>query len=425
MIQKSAGKYKGWDVWTIENQWIKLQVAPDLGGRIIQLEMNGYEFFFNNPLLEGYNPGETRLGTNGSWLNFGGEKIWPAPQGWDSPTQWPGPPDPVLDSGSYPIANSGQENGFLMVSPFDQYTGLQIDKEVFLSDKSSEVSIRATFSNKSKEPVKWSVWPVCQMNTPGSNIENQYQIVCPVNPKSIFTNGYKVLHGLANNPQYQTDSYGNLVVGYQYLVGKAGLDASSNWLAFLDKKAGKVFALFFQYDEGGQYPDNTSVQIWTQGRGNIYSRNRIIEFPNDQTKNPPYMEMEILSPLQEIEPGGHFDYEYRMLACSVPEVEDIKEVTPWGVIASPLKAHIKKNEILIDGKYGFFSEGIIKLQLYDSGNNTAGLYEQKVSPAEGAAFNLKIEKRNFNQETGISAGLFDMEGHFVKKIEKISLNNRI
>ena len=36
-----------------------------------------------------------------NWKNYGGAKTWPAPQGWDGAGQWPGPPDPVLDSGRY------------------------------------------------------------------------------------------------------------------------------------------------------------------------------------------------------------------------------------------------------------------------------------------------------------------------------------
>jgi hypothetical protein len=74
--------YKGWKVRSLESRWIKLYITPHLGGRIIQLEMDGFEFFFVNPLLAGKELDSTRLGEHGSWLNFGGEKIWPAPQGW-------------------------------------------------------------------------------------------------------------------------------------------------------------------------------------------------------------------------------------------------------------------------------------------------------------------------------------------------------
>ena len=117
--------YNGWNVSLLKNQWLKLSIAPQLGGRIIQLEMNGYEFFFVNRQLAGKEPDSTRLGPNGTWPNFGGEKIWPAPQGWDSPNQWPGPPDPVLDSGVYEVDKDDSENKVLtLLSPFDSYTCL-------------------------------------------------------------------------------------------------------------------------------------------------------------------------------------------------------------------------------------------------------------------------------------------------------------
>ena len=84
MIQKTNGKYKGWNVCSLENPLIKLHIAPNLGGRIIQLNMNDSEFFFvnrigafnffANGLLEGKEPDSTRLDENGTWLNFGGEK---------------------------------------------------------------------------------------------------------------------------------------------------------------------------------------------------------------------------------------------------------------------------------------------------------------------------------------------------------------
>ena len=38
-------------------------------------------------------------GSIAAWKNYGGGKTWPAPQGWDRPDQWHGPPDPVLDTG--------------------------------------------------------------------------------------------------------------------------------------------------------------------------------------------------------------------------------------------------------------------------------------------------------------------------------------
>ena len=425
--------YKGWKVWSLENRWIRLYIAPHLGGRIIQLKMSDHEFFFVNPLLSGKEPDSTRLGEHGSWLNFGGEKIWPAPQGWNSADQWPGPPDPVLDSGVYSLAESslGGGNGVTLTSPYDQYTGLQIGKELLLSESCSELTVRATFTNKNTVPKKWSVWPVLQMNTSGTGIENQYRIVCPVNPESKFENGYKVMHGLVNNPQYQINADGHVVVGYQYLVGKIGMDNDSNWTAFIDTKSGKVLVLLFQYQKDKTYPDDTCVQVWTSGRGSIYSGNRIKEYKNDKELNPPYMEMELLSPLQEIQPGESIQFEYRMLTCTIPAKEEIRSVNQFSVIASPLQLLVKDDVISITGKYGFFKDGIVKLRMEDDAGNIleswSGLYSEKAGPLDGIDLEFEINntKGLFDKTAIISVDFFDENNLYLEEIDKILLNKLI
>ena len=423
--------YKGWKVASLENRWMKLYVAPHLGGRMIQLEMEDHEFFFVNSLLAGKEPDSTRLGGNGTWLNFGGEKIWPAPQGWDSSDQWPGPPDPVLDSGEYALsANNKTGNALKLTSPFDRYTGLQITKEVSVSETRSEVNVRATFKNRGNVVKNWSVWSVLQMNA-SEERTGQYQIVCPVNQDSKFSNGYKIMHGLVNNPQYQVDPHGNMVVSYQYLVGKVGLDTDSNWIAYIDTKSGKVFVLMFQYQKDKPYPDDTCVQIWTAGRGIIYSRNLIKEHKNDKELNPPYMEMELLSPLQEIQPGKSIQFEYRMLTCTIPVKEEIRSVNQSSVIASPLLLVIQGDVVLLTGKYGFFKEGIVKLQMKDEAGNILeslpGLYSEKADPLTGIdlVFEMKIKKELFDQVSIISVDFFDVDNLYLEEIDKIVLNKLI
>ncbi len=123
-------EYKNWKACLLENRWIRLYAVAQLGGRLIQMEMDGYEFFFVNPLLAGKEPGPDRLGASRTGLNFGGEKIWPAPQGWDAPDQWPGPPNPILDSGEYTAELSeNSRNELRLTSPVDPCTDLQISRE--------------------------------------------------------------------------------------------------------------------------------------------------------------------------------------------------------------------------------------------------------------------------------------------------------
>jgi len=420
-------KHKGWDVKSLKNQFIKLRVAPELGGRILQVEMDGHEFLFVNPLLEGIIPDETRLGTNGSWLNFGGEKIWPAPQGWDTCEQWPGPPDPVLDSGVYNISTVSDDNNgvaLMLQSPFDERTGLQIKRKISLEKNRSAVTIEASFDNNTNKPLRWSLWPVVQMNTPGES-DDRYRVVCPVNPNSKFEHGYKVMHGLANSPQNQRDSFGNVVVSYQYLAGKIGLDADAGWMAMLDSVSGKVFVLRFDCEENELYPENTSMQVWTQGRGIIFSRNRIAEFVNDRIQNPPYLELEILSPIKKIEPGKSIQFNYKMLCTTIsPYNESIYNVKSVAVIASPLNCEMIGEKTIISAGYGVFSYGKIQVLLrINSRNNSQQdviLYEKDVSPFVAADFSFSVKSGQlFGGNASLIAMLCDMDDNSQEIIEQI------
>ena len=415
-------KYRNWDSYLLENPWVKLYVTPQLGGRIIQMEMDGYEFFFVHPLLAGKEPGSTRLGENGSWLNFGGEKIWPAPQGWNSPDEWPGPPDPVLDSGEYTTEiNNENENALKQISPFDPYTGLQIIKEVSVDKSRLEVKVLVTFKNKGNEVKNWSIWPVLQLKTL-EETAGQYHVVCPVNPASRFSNGYKIMHGLVNNPQYKIDNHGNLRVDYQYLVGKIGLDTNSKWAAFVDTKTGKVLVLMFQHEKDKTYPENTSFQVWTAGRGMVYSRNVVREHLNDKMLNPPYLEMELLSPLMKIQPGKEFQYEYRMLACTIPKNQTVKSACEFGVVVTPLTINQQEKGVVIQARYGVFSEGILKIHKTKVSENEPPLclYETKVSPLEGITIELFIDDNSLT-ECFVSVGLYDLDNHLTEEIDKIKI----
>jgi len=426
-VKQHNGTYKGWNVRTLENKLIKLHVAPELGGRIIQLEMNGYEFLFVNPSLFGQKPVYTSLGEYGKWQNFGGEKIWPAPQGWNSPNQWPGPPDPVIDSGAYDIQYSDEPKSgskVKLTGTFDRHTGLQIERDIVLSGNRSEVTANVTFTNQSNVTRTWSVWPVCQLNTSEISSDNRYKIVCPTNPESRFSRGFKVMHGLVNNPQFKINSSGYLEVGYQYIVGKIGVDTVANWVAFIDEDKGKVFVLKFRLQADQSYPDHTSVQIWTQGKGMIYSRNQIREFGDDRKLNPPYMEIELLSPLQEIHPGKNIKFEYRMLTATIPSWETIKEITEIGIIASPLNVEHTENEIYIKAKYGVFSKGTISVGLKEFPNEkSVVIYNKQVSPEEGIDITVGFnQKKKFKRGSCISVGLFDQYNHFLGELEKTEIN---
>jgi hypothetical protein len=197
------------------------------------------------------------------------------------------------------------------------------------------------------------------------------------------------------------------------------MDTNSGWAAFIDKKSGKAFILMSQFQEGKLYPENTSFQVWTSGCGMVYSRNVIRQHPDDKKLNPPYMEMELLSPLQEIVPGKEIQYEYRMLTTTIPANETAKSVNEFGVIAKPLCLKPAENRILIQAKYGVFSEGILKISRRNQEEEApACLHEIKVNPSKGVDIDFFTYGSGSNLEAIITADFFDLEGHLIGEIDK-------
>jgi len=419
--------YRGWDTLSLENRWLTVHIVPKLGGRIMQLSLGEDELLFVNRSLEG--EADEGLSGKGIWKNFGGEKVWPAPQGWSSEGQWPGPPDPVLDGGEYrcEVKEKGQNEIVSLTSPKDNYTGLQINREISLKDDSSCVHVKVTFSNIKGSPVRWSVWSVCQVALPEESIGGKYKIVTPVSCKSKFNGGYKVLHGLANNPQFTSDKYGNMIVDYQYLVGKVGIDSSEGWVAFVDIQTGKVLVMSFDAEQKDEHPDDASIQIWTQGSGETYARGRVNRYPSDRQLNPPYMEMEILSPLKLIAPAQEYSFSYRMSACTIKRGESIMCANEFGVISKPLTIEQDETDYHISGQYGLFSQGVLKLKLTKRDEKNImeeyNLYESTVNPLEGIGVesNLATGEPLIGRDSLLSLELYDLNNHFVGEIDKLKI----
>src|SRR5690606_17484488 len=89
---RSASLPTDLDVIRLENAACSVVVAPGLGGRVLSYSTLGREWLWRNPRL--LDP-ELRLVAPldslpapvsfDTWANWGGDKTWPAPQGWDGP----------------------------------------------------------------------------------------------------------------------------------------------------------------------------------------------------------------------------------------------------------------------------------------------------------------------------------------------------
>jgi hypothetical protein len=91
-------KQWGWDTsFVLTNNIITTAVVPKVGGRILQYDLGTHPVLWANPA----EAGKSYWGIAGAYGNFGGYKMWPAPQGnWDAMWgNWPPPNN--LDQGPY------------------------------------------------------------------------------------------------------------------------------------------------------------------------------------------------------------------------------------------------------------------------------------------------------------------------------------
>ncbi|MCX6872814.1 MAG: DUF4380 domain-containing protein [Verrucomicrobia bacterium] len=365
--------YRGWKSLALRNGLIELQILPEIGGRIIRYKLGGKEFLWVNPQLAGQLPPTNGLAADGGWFNVGGDKLWPAPQGWDNDRQWPGPPDAVLDGQPYALERLDPKRGetaIRLTSGKDPRSGIQLSRVVRLFDGSTRVSFEATMKNIDTKPRRWGIWAHTQLDgakADGTSHNPLMQAWCPVNPQSRFPKGYDVIFGEKDNPSFQPDApHGLMRVQYQYRVGKIGLDSHAGWVATVDGERGAVFVQRFVFEPKKDYPDGSSVEFWLNGLGQIHAYNKDTVMPTNSVENPYVFESEVLSPFAELKPGQSYTWHYDWYACNIGGDFPVLNCTDAGVVAEPLAATLTGDTLQLHGRFGVFAPGHLEAVLQDA-----------------------------------------------------------
>ena len=360
--------YKGWDAYVMENDLAQLHVVPEIGGRVIQFTLGEKEFFWVNPALTGKSSPETGLDPDGGWMNYGGDKLWPAPQGWDNDQQWPGPPDAVLDGQPY-RAETEVGAAIRLTSRDDPRSGIRFSRRIRLHPRSTRVSIEATMTNIDNKPRRWGIWAHTQLDAglPDSDDFNRLMRAwCPINPRSRFDRGYQVIFGQKDNPSFQADAERGLMkVSYQYKVGKIGLDSHAGWVATVDGRKGDVFVQRFQFDPERSYPDGASVEFWHNGVGRICAYDEWMEMADDRNENPYVFESEVLSPFARLQPGASYTWSYDWYACRIGGDFPVVDCSEAGVVSEPLACSPDGDRVQLHGRFGVFHPGRLVAVAYD------------------------------------------------------------
>ncbi|HVG39069.1 MAG TPA: hypothetical protein VM870_07275 [Pyrinomonadaceae bacterium] len=154
--------YEGWpDSLVVGNGQAEILVVPKIS-RVMGFYRVGEEGpFWRNAKFFGAEP----KWEADKWMNFGGDKSWPAPQ-----ADWPRiagsgwPPPTAFDS--MPSQAEVIKNGVELLSPVDAHYGIRVRRRITLDPSRSEMSITTTFEKISGEPLKVSVWTISQLKDP-------------------------------------------------------------------------------------------------------------------------------------------------------------------------------------------------------------------------------------------------------------------
>jgi Domain of unknown function (DUF4380) len=272
--------FLGWqDAYRVSNGQVTLSVVPGAGGRVLEFALNGQQALWVNPSLQGkLFPVAKRPTSWSSWHNFGGYKLWPAPQ-----SLWPKSvgeaPDPFLDGGTVSVEVILQRGVRLTGAP-SLDMGLLFVRELSLEAQTGVLTVQQRMRNIGTKPVDWSIWDVTQIPAPA-------WVFFPANPASPNRNGILPLGGGQN--QWTNDG-GLIVTEYRGVSGKIGADSPAGWMAAVIGDLAYI-KKFPPRSETSLYPDKGStVEVYT----------------ND--KSLAYIEMEVLGPITHLEPGEEASY---------------------------------------------------------------------------------------------------------------------
>ncbi len=262
-------------------------IVPEIG-RIMQFGLTASEgVFWANRSLDG-------VDASGHWQNFGGDKVWPAPQSGWSGGSWP--PPSGFDGLPHTVHVANGE--VVLTSPVDASYGIQVERHVRLFPGEARMRVTTVYNKVSGSACTIGAWTITQLQDPE-------RLFFPVVSNSVFASGYRNMY--ATLPSDLAVSNGLVSFSRDTANRKVGSDGERMlWV-------GDEFCLEMSTPRlsGQLYPDSDcSLEIFTSGSSD-------------------YIELELLGPLtglnvgDSLEVGVNYSLYTRNLADAQLEAERI------------------------------------------------------------------------------------------------------
>lgn len=361
--------FEGWKAEEVSNDWVRLTIVPQLGGRLMQVTFGGHAYLFVNSQYKGkyFPPAETAK--IGRWINYGGDKLWPLPEGQGDEQHWPGPISDVLDDGEYKfsILSQGPTCAVRLEGPADPVTGLRYSRDIGIGSDSPAISFHAEMKNSTGHPIRWSVQSVTQYDLADprdpSRYNHDFWAFAPINPQSAYFNGYTVRAGLADDPSFSVID-GLFTLHWLYLENEVWLDSDAGWIAAVDDAARYGMVERFQPVSGAEYPGKASVIFYKNGAALELDADGMPKLRSATLQQAPYyMEAELNSPMVRLEPDASYAMETRWFPVRADK--ELKAVTPAGVVLRALAASSTAEGLQLSGRFGVFFPGRLVAHVFD------------------------------------------------------------
>lgn len=285
--------YHGWsNAWRLISHNAEVIVVPEVGRVMSFRFLDGENVFWEDRSLDG----KRGDASDKEWINFGGDKTWPAPESdWSKYTgrkQWM--PPAAFDSMAVEATVTNHQ--VVLTSPVDPHYGIRTIRRVQLWG--SNLRIDTTYERVSGEPSKIGIWVITQFKDP--------VMIFGMPPQSsVFTNGYFDFNFTKDSWTHLRLEHGGFVITRDPRAPhKMGSDTDR--LMWVGEK--ETCVVTSSRVPGAEYPDRgASAEVYT----------------NPDPKK--YIEIEMLGPLSLMNPGDRISrfstYVLRQRTDKNPEAE--------------------------------------------------------------------------------------------------------
>lgn len=265
----------------LANDNTRVILEPNVGGRVLNYQLDGLEILFQNPSQNG--------------VVWDGQRNIRHPSGgrFDIGPEHGGLPHNELWFGRWTAEILGPRSARLVSSTLAE-SGLQLVREFTLDPLSSHLRCTQSFRNHGEQPLRTFYWG--RTFVTGNGI-----VFAPLPKQGKFPKGY-ALGGPANAIDLQPPHESNVRIreGILEIVGpptkaKFIFDVEPGWLAYLSP-SGLLFVKTFPIHSDRAYgePAANNASIWYSSRQNAP------DWPSEKQ----VVEIEPIGPLEIIEPGG-------------------------------------------------------------------------------------------------------------------------